>query len=71
MKKNRSKKNKPNMSIAKNTYCIALGNAGKRTAGVKGLIMEGPQRNVRPYLMSYDRWSEMVEYYNKNPYYIS
>ncbi len=31
MKKNRPEKNKTNISISKNPYCVVLENAGKRT----------------------------------------
>ena len=41
MKRMDQKKNKSNVSIAKNPYCIALGNAGERTQGKSGLHAEG------------------------------
>ena len=40
MKKNRSEKNKSNISTLKNLYCVVLENAGKRTAGKGGARME-------------------------------
>ncbi len=40
MKKNRSEKNKSNVASIKNSYCIALENAGKRTQGTSGQSME-------------------------------
>ena len=41
MKKNRSEKNKSNISIVKNSYCIVLESAGKRTQGSTGHGTEG------------------------------
>ena len=41
MKKNRSEKNKFNVASVKNSYCIALGNAGERTQGTGGPYVEG------------------------------
>ena len=40
MKKNRSEKNKSNVSITKNPYCIALKNAGERTQGYGSVSAE-------------------------------
>ena len=40
MKNNRPEKNKSNISIAKNRYCITLENAGKTTAGGSGPTVE-------------------------------
>ncbi len=34
MKKNRLEKNKSNISSLNHSYCIVLGNAGERTAGM-------------------------------------
>ena len=50
MKKNRSKKNKSNVSITKNPYYIALKNAGKRTAGNYGQRSEG----LNVFFLAYD-----------------
>ena len=38
--KKMDQKSKPNVSISKNPYCIALENAGKRTQGNGGVRME-------------------------------
>ncbi len=46
MKKNRSEKNKSNVSISKNPYCIALENAGERTQGKHGSATEWRQRTT-------------------------
>ncbi len=40
MKKIDQKKNKSNASIAKNSYFVVLENAGKRTQGRSGQMME-------------------------------
>jgi len=42
MKNNRSKKNKSNISIVKNCYCIFLENASQRTQGGYGPRQEAP-----------------------------
>jgi len=40
MKKNSSEKNRSNVSISKNPYCIILENAEKRTVGREGDLFE-------------------------------
>ncbi len=48
MKKMDQKKNKFNVAISKNSYCITLKNAGKRTQGNGGARMEG-YNSKNPY----------------------
>ena len=45
MKKMDQKKNKFNVAISKNSYCITLKNAGKRTQGGGGFGSEGSRFN--------------------------
>jgi len=41
-----TEKNKSNTSISKNSYCITLENAGKRTQGRRGGGVEGSSKSM-------------------------
>ena len=49
MKKIDQKKIKSNIVSVKNSYCIALGNAGERTQGMPGSRVESTPRGFRSY----------------------